>query len=65
MSRVSRKGLWRTGRKIGRTIYLMVGEVPSDDDVLIGVMDTPQLARQAVVSVNHRAIANRLEALDQ
>lgn len=31
---------WRVGRKVGRTIYR--------GDTLIGVMDTPELAREAV-----------------
>jgi hypothetical protein len=45
-------GLWRTGRKVGRTIYVMHGVLPSDDDELLGMMDTAQLARKAVVCVN-------------
>lgn len=44
---------WRTGRKVGRTIYRMVGDEPSDEDALIGVMDTPELAAQAVQYVNY------------
>ena len=43
---------WRTGRKVGRTIYAQIGEFPSDDDVLIGVMDTPVLADDAVRAHN-------------
>ena len=43
---------WRTGRKVGRTIYRQVGEEPSDDDRLIGVMDTPELAALVVEAVN-------------
>jgi hypothetical protein len=43
---------WRVGRKVGRTIYLQVGDEPSDDDVLVGVMDTPELAALAVAAVN-------------
>lgn len=39
---------WRTGRKVGRTIYAQLGPEPSDDDVLIGMMDTPELAAEAV-----------------
>ena len=39
--------IWRTGRKVGRTIYAQAGPQPSDDDNLIGVMDTPALAAQA------------------
>lgn len=44
--------VWRTGRKVGRTIYEQVGTDPSDDDRLIGIMDTPDLARRAVEAVN-------------
>jgi hypothetical protein len=43
---------WRTGRKVGRTIYLQLGQDPSDDDVLIGVMDRPDLAEIVVDAVN-------------
>jgi hypothetical protein len=45
--------MWRVGRKVGRTIYLQVGDEPSDDDQLIGVMDTPELALIVVAAVNH------------
>lgn len=38
---------WRIGRKVGRTIYAVMGE-GDDQDPLIGVMDTPALAQQAV-----------------
>ena len=47
---VTRK--WRTGRKVGRTIYVQIGDEPSNNDVLIGVMDTPELAQAAVDSHN-------------
>lgn len=43
---------WRTGRKVGRTIYAQVGTEPSDADNLIGVMDTSELARAVVAAVN-------------
>jgi len=43
---------WRTGRKVGRTVYLQLGDEPSDDDPLIGVMDTPELADAAVTAYN-------------
>lgn len=43
---------WRVGRKVGRTIYHQLGDQPSTDDLLIGVMDTPRLAEQAVAAVN-------------
>jgi hypothetical protein len=39
---------WRVGRKVGRTIYAVIGDEPSDDDELIGVMDSPELAAEAV-----------------
>lgn len=45
-------GMWRVGRKVGRTIYVQVGDQPSDNDPLIGVMDTPDLAAIVVRSVN-------------
>lgn len=44
---------WRVGRKVGRTIYAQLRDVPSDDDVLIGTMDTPVLAKDAVTAHNH------------
>jgi 6-pyruvoyltetrahydropterin/6-carboxytetrahydropterin synthase len=47
---------WRTGRRVGRTIYAQAGPEPSDDDLLIGVMDTPELAAEAVDAHNaHRS----------
>lgn len=36
---------WRVGKKVGRTVYDV-------HDILIGVMDTPELARQVVEAVN-------------
>lgn len=44
---------WRVGRHVGRTVYMQVDpERAGDDDVLIGVMDTPTLARIVVLAVN-------------
>lgn len=43
---------WRTGRKVGRTIYAQLGPEPSDMDPLIGVMDTGDLADSAVEGHN-------------
>lgn len=46
---------WRVGSKVGRTIYALVNDderLPSDHDVLIGVMDTPALAAEAVRAHN-------------
>jgi len=50
---------WRVGRKLGRTIYAMVGAEPCDDDVLIGMMDTAELAGEACVAHNHRRTRGR------
>jgi hypothetical protein len=44
--------IWRVGRKVGRTIYEQLGPEPSDDDELIGVMDTVELAAIVVQAVN-------------
>ena len=44
----------RVGRKVGRTIYEQYGPEPTDDDPLIGVMDTPELAAEVVKSVNRK-----------
>lgn len=46
------KRLWRCGRKVGRTIYAQTGDEPSDDDLLIGVMDSLELALAAVEAHN-------------
>jgi hypothetical protein len=43
---------WRTGRKVGRTLYAQPGPEPSDSDPLIGVMDTAELAAEAVAAHN-------------
>jgi hypothetical protein len=43
---------WRIGRKVGRTIYAQAGSQPSDDDALIGLMDTQELAA-AVVEIHN------------
>jgi hypothetical protein len=44
----------RAGRKAGRTLYWQLGDAPSDDGPLAGVMGTPQLAQ---------AVAAAMEAL--
>ncbi len=44
----------RTGRKVGRTIYVQLGDEPADTDPLIGVMDTPELADLVVRCVNYQ-----------
>lgn len=49
---------WRVGRSVGRTIYLQQGDEPSEHDPLIGVMDTPGLAKLVVNSVNEQLVMN-------
>lgn len=42
---------WRAGRKVGRTIYAVQepkDTTERDQDPLIGVMDTPELAAEVV-----------------
>jgi hypothetical protein len=43
---------FRTGRKIGRTIYRQLGDEPTYGDELVGMMDTRELAAFAVASMN-------------
>lgn len=45
---------WRVGRSVGRTVYAVTGPAASKADVLIGVMDTPFLAEEAVDCHNRR-----------
>lgn len=45
---------WRTGRRVGRTIYAQLGEAADDHDPLIGVMDTRALAEAAVTAHNEQ-----------
>jgi hypothetical protein len=44
--------LLRTGRKVGRTLYFQVGDQPSDNDQLVGLVDTRELAEAIVVAWN-------------
>lgn len=52
---------WRTGRKVGRTIYVQLDEHPSDNDILIGMMDTPETAELACRGVNQLLSAQAIE----
>jgi hypothetical protein len=45
---------WRVGRSLGRTVYQQIGAEPSKDDVLLGLMETRELAEQVVSAVNER-----------
>lgn len=42
---------WRTGRRVGRTVYAVTGGA-DHDDLLIGLMDTRALAARAVADHN-------------
>lgn len=53
---------WRVGRKVGRTIYEQQSDDPADGDRLIGLMDTRELAAEAVRA--HNAMADYLERHD-
>jgi hypothetical protein len=48
----ARRAYWRTGRHVGRTIYAMEGDKPSNQDLLIGIMDTAELASDVVNAHN-------------
>lgn len=41
-------GKLRQGRSIGRTLYAQRGEEPSNTDLCIGIVDSPQLAAKIV-----------------
>lgn len=46
------KEIWRVGRSVFRTIYIQHGDEPAKGDALVGLMDTPELARRVVDAVN-------------
>jgi hypothetical protein len=58
------EGPYRVGRKVGRTIYRMAGNEPSDTDELIGVMDSPALAAFAVRGMNAETRGGRVPLAD-
>lgn len=43
---------WHNGRKVGRMIYAQLGAEATDDDPSIGLMDTVELALEAVQGHN-------------
>lgn len=49
---------WRVGRKLGRTIYAIVGETPSEDDLLLGVFDEESVA-QHIVDIHNKSLEGR------
>jgi hypothetical protein len=53
---------WRVGRSIGRTIYAIVDEdADRKKDIVVGMMDTRELAEEAVVAHNERLSYLRLK----
>lgn len=43
---------WRTGRHLGRTVYAVVGDEPSDGDPFLGIFDSADIAAAVVVQHN-------------
>lgn len=39
---------WRTGQKLGRTIYAQAGDEPTETDEFLGMMESPELAQRVV-----------------
>ena len=46
---------FRTGRKVGRTLYVQIGDQPDDMDLLIGIVDSGDQADIIVSAVNRVA----------
>jgi hypothetical protein len=53
---------WRQGRHQGRHLYAQAGPRPSDDDQLVGTLDSAELAGEACESHNE-ALARRKAGL--
>lgn len=60
---LAQSATWRVGRKLGRTIYAQLNSEPSDGDLLIGVMDTRELAI-IVVQAHNRYLQEHPDKLD-
>lgn len=43
---------WRVGRKLGRTLYAMLNEEPTDNDILLGMVDDWDVALHIVTEHN-------------
>jgi len=48
----TRKERFRVGRSLGRTIYRVVGDEASKEDVFMGLMDTREWADTVVAALN-------------
>lgn len=55
---------WRQGRHQGRHVYAQLGPSPSDDDPVVGTLDTAELAGEACESHNAALAARRASARD-
>lgn len=56
--------IYRTGRTVPYTIYLQLGEHPSDDDVFIAAARTADMATGLVSAANGASVATELERDD-
>ena len=52
MTRLRQSLTTRQGRKVPRMLYQQVGDEPADDDPIVGLVDTPELAALIVAAVN-------------
>ena len=43
---------WRTGRHLGRTVYALMGDEPSDEDPFLGIFDSASVAAAVVAEHN-------------
>lgn len=50
---------WRVGRKLGRTIYCMTHDLDSDDDFLLGMVDTVEVAQYICMVHNQHLAAHQ------
>jgi hypothetical protein len=50
---------WRQGRHEPRHMYAQIGAEPSDDDPIVGTLDTPEAAEEACLAHNERLATQR------
>ena len=60
---LAQSATWRVGRKVGRTLYAQMASEPSDGDLLIGMMDTRELAH--IVVQSHNRLLADLERVER
>ena len=53
---------WRQGRHEPRHMYAQIGAEPSDDDPVVGTLDTPEAAEDACLAHNERLATQRDES---